>query len=124
MLTNIYDILLRKNQTYGNKIAVKDNQNVFTYSEMRMQIECFADILLKKGLRKGDRVALYLPNCFSFIVSYFACSKNGIICVPLNWINNPLNNAYILKDSGCSAIISYENKLREIVSDDVLKDNF
>lgn len=123
MLTNIYDILLHKNQIYDNKIAVKDNQNVYTYSEMSMQIKRLADALRKKGLRKGDRVAIYLPNSFSFIVSYFACSKNGIICVPLNWINNPLNISSILKDSGCSAIISYRNKLQEIVLDNVLIDN-
>ena len=107
----------------GSKIAVKDNQNVYTYSEMKMQIERVSNIIRENGLTKGDRVALYLPNSFSFIVTYFACSKNGVICVPLNWINNPLNIKYILKDSDCSALISYESKIKELALDKPIKEN-
>jgi len=119
VLKNIYDIVLQNEKIYGNKIAVKDNKRSYTYSEMRNQIEEISGILRGKGLKKGDRVAILLPNSYAFIATFFSCSKEGIICVPLNWINNPLNIKYILKDAGCCAIVSYKNKLEEIMEDDV-----
>lgn len=123
MFTNIYDILSKKNNRYDDKIAIKDNQKEYTYFEMKTQIDKIAASLLEMGIKKGDRVAIYLPNSFSFIVTFFACSKNGIICVPLNWINNQLNVRYILKDSGCTALISYDSKIKEVIPDITSIDN-
>lgn len=114
MFTNIYDIIYKKPKDFDDKIAVKDNQNEYTYLELKRSIEKIAVSLLNMGIKKGDRVAIYLPNSFDFIAIYFACSMHGIICVPLNWINTQSNIRYVLKDSGCTALVSYKNKIVDI----------
>lgn len=78
MFTNIYDILSKKNNRYDDKIAIKDNQKEYTYFEMKTQIDKIAASLLEMGIKKGDRVAIYLPNSFSFIVTFLHAQKTEL----------------------------------------------
>jgi len=56
-----------------------------SYRELNEGINRCAHLLMRKGIRKGDRVAVLLLNCIEFLEIYFAASKIGAILVPLNW---------------------------------------
>jgi fatty-acyl-CoA synthase len=56
-----------------------------TYRELNERANKAVHMLEKKGIRKGDRVALLLLNCVEFLETYLACAKIGAILVPLNW---------------------------------------
>jgi len=55
-----------------------------TYSEIDKQSDALAAGLIASGVKKGDPVALILPNCPQFIISQLAIWKAGAIPVPLN----------------------------------------
>lgn len=55
-----------------------------TYSELDKRSDHCAHFLLESGIRKGDRVALFLDNSVDYIVAYFGILKSGGVVVPLN----------------------------------------
>lgn len=69
----------------GNKIAIiweGDSPNEvkkITYEELLKEVCRMSNLLLSLGLRKGDSVAIYLPNCPEAAVSMLACARLGII---------------------------------------------
>jgi acyl-CoA synthetase (AMP-forming)/AMP-acid ligase II len=73
-------------QQYAEQDAVVSlHQNVrLTYMELQAQVNAFACSLLKLGLKKGDRLAIWSPNCVEWTITQFAAFKAGIILVNLN----------------------------------------
>ncbi len=65
----------------------------------------FAAALQKSGVKKGDRVALYLPNCPQFVIAYYATLMVGGIVVPCNPAYVAREIKHQLNDSGAETII-------------------
>ena len=70
-----YDILLGQSE-HEDKEAVIDDERVFTYGELRREINLFSTELNRKKVSQGDRVAILLPNSIDYIVSYFSNKRN------------------------------------------------
>jgi len=66
----------------------------------------FAAALQKLGVKKGDRVALYLPNCPQFVIAYYATLMIGGIVVPCNPVYVGREIKHQLNDSGAETIIT------------------
>ena len=66
-----------------------------------------ADLLVSRGVRPGDRVALASPNLPYFPFVYYGALKAGAIVVPLNVLLTPREIAYHLEDSGAKALFSF-----------------
>jgi long-chain acyl-CoA synthetase len=64
-----------------------------------------ANALTALGVKQGDRVALYLPNCPQYIISYYAILKLGAIVAPNNPMYVPRELQFQLNDSGSETII-------------------
>jgi len=68
-----------------NKVALiwqgepEDDVRKFTYKELHTQVCRFANVLKKKGVRKGDRVTLYLPMIPELPIAMLACARIGAI---------------------------------------------
>jgi len=54
------------------------------YRALDATVEAIAGNLTARGLRKGDRIALLLGNCFEFVTAVLACARAGIIVVPMS----------------------------------------
>jgi len=76
-----------------------------TYRELRDATDRLANALAKLGLKKGDRIALYLVNSPQFIISYFAALKCGATVTPISPVYTSHEVKYQLQDSGARAII-------------------
>ena len=76
-----------------------------SYKEMNDQVNRLANALTALGVKKGDRVALYLPNCPQYVISYYAILKLGAIVVPNNPLYVPRELEFQLNDSGAETII-------------------
>ena len=76
-----------------------------SYQELNDQVNRLANALTALGVKKGDRVALYLPNCPQFVISYYAILKLGAIVVPNNPLYVPRELEFQLNDSGAETII-------------------
>jgi long-chain acyl-CoA synthetase len=81
---------------------------VMNYEKLQKEIERFSLFLRNSGVRKGQAVALLLPNCIPFVVSYYAVLRIGGIVV----MNNPLYTdrelEYQLNDSEACALITLD----------------
>ena len=69
---------------YGEKTAVALGECRLSYAELDEASNKVANALIKSGVRKGDRVAMLLPNNPDFVVIYFGVVKTGGIAVPLD----------------------------------------
>ncbi|QKG25663.1 acyl-CoA synthetase [Actinomadura verrucosospora] len=77
-----------------------------TYAEFDAAVNRAANALAERGLRKGDRLALLSHNCFQYAVLAFATAKLGVVLVPVNFMLNADEIAYILGHSGASGIVA------------------
>ena len=78
----------------------------FTYGELFELINKTANFLSKKGVQKGDRVCLYLPNCWEHVVCHFGVLRAGAVIVPFNVMYKPREINYMINDSGARTIIT------------------
>lgn len=94
-------------QQYAEQDAVVSlHQNVrLTYKELQAQVNAFACSLLKLGLKKGDRLAIWSPNCVEWTITQFAAFKAGIILVNLNPAYKSNELEYVLNKVSCKGLV-------------------
>lgn len=97
------DILRRSRGRYPNKPALYFEEEVLTYSQLDQLVNKTAQTLLAKGLQKGERVAVLSRNSMDFAILNFALAKAGVIMVPINFMLNKEDVAYILGHAEVSA---------------------
>jgi len=76
-----------------------------TFKELGEKIKRFANGLAGLGIKKGDRVAVMLPNCPEFVISYYAILSLGGIVVQTNPMYVERELQFQLQDSGAETII-------------------
>jgi long-chain acyl-CoA synthetase len=76
-----------------------------TYQQLDQLVDRFAAGLQKLDLRKGDRVALYLPNCPQYLIGYFGALRAGAIVVPCNPLYVAREMEHQLNDAGATIIL-------------------
>ena len=80
------DFLERSAEQFPNNMALLFQGYKVTYRELKNMVDCFATVLADFGIKKGDSVAILLPNVIPCVVAYYAILKIGGIAV----MNNPL----------------------------------
>lgn len=76
----------------------------WTFEDVNSRAERLAAYFHKRGIKRGDRVALLSPNDISYFDFLFACMKSGAIFVPVNWRLSVEEVNYILQDASPSLI--------------------
>ncbi|MBO5454430.1 MAG: acyl--CoA ligase [Clostridia bacterium] len=76
-----------------------------TWGEFDKKANRFANLLLTRGIKKGDKVAILLMNCLEWLPVYFGILKTGALAVPLNYRYTADEIKYCLKKADCCAII-------------------
>ena len=66
-------------EKYGERTAVTDSEDEISYMELKQKADCLAAAFLRKGILKGDKVLVQLPNRISFVIVFFALSKIGAV---------------------------------------------
>jgi len=82
----IRETILKIVECHGARVFLVDAStgNEITYRDFHRQDCALAAELRERGVRKGDRVAVMLPNCCELAVLYFACIYLGAVIVPVN----------------------------------------
>lgn len=83
---NIVQILEEKSKIHPQKTAVIFKDKIVSFSRLKEMSFKLADSLTKIGIKKGDRVAIYLPNNLEYIFSYLAVWCCGATAVPLDFM--------------------------------------
>jgi len=77
-----------------------------TYAELDRLVDHFAAGLQSLGVRKGDRVALLLPNCPQFVIAFYGALRAGAVVVPCNPLYTPRELRQQLADSGTGTLVA------------------
>ncbi len=106
-IVDIYEEGLVK---YTDKIAYKNMDVEMSFTELGEYVDAFTWYLQNKtNLKKGDRIALQMPNLLQFPVAIFACLKAGLVLVNTNPLYTAEEMRHQYKDSGAKAIVILEN---------------
>ncbi|NGQ95830.1 acyl-CoA synthetase [Brevibacillus sp. SYP-B805] len=97
------DILQRSRARYPDKIALRFEEEAFTYEAFDRIVNQAANAILARGLQKGERAAVLSRNSMDFAILNFALAKAGIIMVPINYMLNTDDVAFILGHAEVSA---------------------
>lgn len=103
--------------THQQKPAVNFMGHELTYGELASQVNGFASALSDMGIKKGDRVAVHLPNCTQFPIVFFAALSIGAIVVPCNPLYVAREMEHQINDCGAETIITltrFYNMIKEI----------
>lgn len=100
------DLLRRTALRHPDKLAVVFGGDRYTYAEFDAAVNRAAGALAVRGLAKGDRLALLGRNSWSYAVLVFATAKLGVVLVPINFMLNAEEVAFILGHSGATAMVA------------------
>jgi len=89
----------------GNRPALAFYGRMISYRELRDASDRLATALTALGVKKGDRVALYLLNSPQFVIAYFAVLRCGATVTPVSPVYTSHELRYQLEDSGARAVI-------------------
>jgi acyl-CoA synthetase (AMP-forming)/AMP-acid ligase II len=95
-------------------VALRFHGQAWPYAELDRLTGQFATALAGAGVRAGDRVALFMPNCPQLLLSYFGCFKLGAINVPLNYRYRQAEARYAIDHSGSTTLIVHESLIEEV----------
>ncbi|MEE4492522.1 long-chain-fatty-acid--CoA ligase [Streptomyces sp. BE230] len=90
------------------RVALVAGDRRLSYAEVDARASRVAHLLVARGVRPGDRVALSCPNLPEFPIVYFGILKAGAVVVPLNILLKPREIAYHLADSGAVLYFCHE----------------
>lgn len=95
---------------FGDRVAFENMGAQLTFKQVDELATHFAAFLQQKlGLKKGERIAIQMPNLLQFPVAFIGALKAGLIVVNTNPLYTPREMEHQFKDSGASAIVIVEN---------------
>jgi long-chain acyl-CoA synthetase len=83
---NVANVLEQCSKTYGAKSAIIFRQEQLSFAQLKDKVFAFGQGLLKLGIKPGDKVAIYLPSCPEYVLSYLAIWSIGACAVPLDFM--------------------------------------
>ena len=96
------------------KPAVIFYGHVLTYAELDRLSDRFAALLAARGICKGDRVAVFLPNCPQFHIAFFGILKLGAVYAPVAPLSKAPELAYHLNDTGADIILALDQLMQVV----------
>lgn len=110
MVRTMGEILPDAARRFGDKVALVIGDQRFTFSQLEAMSNAVANALIGADVHPGDRVTLYGPNSWEWLVAYYAIAKTGAAVIPINVMLTPEEVGYIVKDAGARAIIAAPDK--------------
>ena len=91
-----------------NRVAIIFGGMELTFAELKDLSDRFANALVSMGVKKGEKVAIHLPNCPQFAIAYYGAIKAGAVFTPLSPMLAPREAIYQLNDAGAKILISLD----------------
>ena len=122
---NIVAVMESSCQKYRDRPAYRNFGTTLTYGDVDRLSNQFAAYLLRDlGLKKGDRVAIMMPNLLQYPIAIFGVLRAGLIVVNTNPLYTARELKHQMKDSGAKAIVVVDNfarTLQEVLAETDIK---
>lgn len=104
---SIGEVLAQTATRFPDQLAlVVRHQGIrWTYAELDRRVDALARGLIDQGLRRGDRVGIWAPNCAEWVLVQFATARAGLVLVNINPAYRISELEYALNKVGCAALI-------------------
>ncbi len=121
---SVYELFRHAAEEHRGKTALSFYGTTFEFERLQALVEKMAASLAAGGIEKADRVALMLPNCPQYVISFFAIVRLGAVVTQINPMYGEREIGYILNDSGAETIVVYADvyeRVRSVLVDTNLK---
>ncbi len=111
MRTQIHHLIAEAADARWNAPALTFKDVTVTYAQLWHEVGCFGALLNDLGLRRGDRVAVYLDKRIETVTALFGTSAGGGVFVPVNPLLRPKQVGYILRDCDVRVLVTSPERL-------------
>lgn len=122
---SVVDLFEASCRKYRDQVAFENMGKRLTYDEVDKFSRDFAAYLQHGlGMKKGDRIAIQMPNLLQFPIAFFGALRAGLIVVNTNPLYTPREMEHQFKDSGATAIVivaNFASNLEKIISKTQIK---
>jgi long-chain acyl-CoA synthetase len=118
--SSIVELLEMSTEKFARRDAFTNMGSAITYEELEELSRDFAAFLQNRGFKKGDRIAIQMPNLLQYPVVLFGALRAGLIVVNTNPLYTAREMSHQFKDSGAKAIVILSNFAHTL--EDVLPD--
>ena len=105
----LYTLLDETAEEFPNNVYTIFNDATRTFSQVKDTADRIANFLISRGIKKGDRVAIFLPNLPHYPSIFFGILKAGAVCVTCNPIYTAGELNYQLNDAGAKAVFCMDH---------------
>jgi len=105
----LFTLLDDSTQQYPNQVYTIFNDATRTFAQVKDTADRIANFLVSKGIQKGDRVAIFLPNLPHYPAIFFGILKAGAVCVTCNPIYTASELNYQLGDAGAKMVFCMDH---------------
>jgi len=102
------EVLRNSAKESPDRVAVIYFGTQLTFRQLDTLVDRFGQALENLGVKKGDRVGIYLPNVPQFVIAYYGALRIGAICVALSPIYKETEISLILADSGAKVLVAWD----------------
>ncbi len=117
----VFEILEQTAARVPHRRAIVFGGMEMTFGELKDLSDRFAAALTARGVTKGDRVAIHMPNCPQFAVAYYGILKCGAVFTPVSPLYTARELGHQIRDAGARILLSldliYSDEIRETVAD-------
>ncbi|MGN6816772.1 MAG: long-chain-fatty-acid--CoA ligase [Solirubrobacterales bacterium] len=110
---NLASIITESAKGAPDRSALRLGDHELTYAELDDRSARLATLLREKGLQRGDRVGVMLPNVLEFPTAYYGVLRVGGIVVPMNVLLKRREIAFYLEDSGAKLLLAWHGFANE-----------
>ena len=121
---SLVDVLEESFKKFGDLPAYSSMDKVISYNELDQLSMQFASYLQSIGMKKGDRIALQMPNVMQYPIAMFGALRAGMVVVNTNPLYTAREMEHQFKDSGATTIVILSNfafNLEKILTDTDIK---
>jgi len=110
LITTLAEILPHAARKHADRTALIVENRRFSFRELDSMSNRVANGLVASGVKPGDRVSLFGPNSWEWLVSYYGIVKTGAVANPLNSMLTPDEVRFTVTDAGARAVIASPDK--------------
>ena len=81
---DFHTLLKQHAKAFPEKLAFQDQDRAISYTELTTEVDRLAAWMQRNGAQRGQRLALWMPNCIEWLVTYLASARLGLTVVAVN----------------------------------------
>lgn len=104
--TSLFTNLEISARRYPDHTAIIYYDTAICYRELLAEVEALAGYLQAKGVKKGDRVLLYMQNSPQYVIGYYAILRADAVVIPVNPMNRAAELEHYIADTGAQVCLA------------------